>query len=140
VLASAKRLTNRTSGSSAGLNFGYFYENSPIIAYDGEEPPGYTIYDFVQSTVLGCRTPHLWLRDGKSLYDALGPEFTLLRTDPAVEIGGLVAAAAQRGVPMIVLDVDAEETASLYPSKLVLSRSDQHVAWRGDELPNDPTV
>ncbi|MGC1561124.1 MAG: FAD-dependent oxidoreductase [Bradyrhizobium sp.] len=123
-----------------GLNFGYFYKNSPIIAYDGEEPPGYTNYDFVQSTVPGCRTPHLWLRDGKSLYDALGPEFTLLRTDPAVEIGGLVAAAAQRGMPMIVLDVDAEETASLYPSKLVLSRSDQHVAWRGDELPNDPTV
>ena len=123
-----------------GLNFGYFYKNSPIIAYDGEEPPGYTIYDFVQSTVPGCRTPHLWFRDGKSLYDALGPEFTLLRTDPAVEIGGLVAAAAQRGMPMIVLDVDAEETASLYPSKLALSRSDQHVAWRGDELPNDPTV
>ena len=120
-----------------GLNFGYFYKDSPIIAYDGEEAPGYTMYDFSQSTVPGCRTPHLWLRDGRSLYDALGPAFTLLRFDPAVEAGGLVAAAAQRGVPMLVLDVDADETAALYPRKLVLSRPDLHVAWRGDELPDD---
>jgi len=68
-----------------GLNFGYFYEDSPIIAYDTEKAPGYTLYDFRQSTVPGCRTPHLWLRDGRSLYDALGPDFTLLRFDPAVE-------------------------------------------------------
>jgi hypothetical protein len=120
-----------------GLNFGYFYKNSPIIAYDGEEAPAYTLYDFTQSTVPGCRTPHLWLRDGRSLYDASGSEFTVLRFDPAVEASGLVAAAAKRGVPIVVLDVDAEETASLYPSKLVLSRPDQHVAWRGDELPED---
>jgi hypothetical protein len=68
----------------------------------------------------------------------MGPEFTLLRFDPAVEIDGLVAAAAQRGVPLAVLDVDADESASLYPQKLLLSRPDQHVAWRGDELPKDP--
>ncbi len=121
-----------------GLNFGYFYEGSPIIAYDGKEPPAYDIYNFSQSTVPGCRTPHLWLRDGRSLYDALGPEFTLLRFDPAVETGSIAAAAAQCGVPFVVLDVDADETASLYPYKLVLSRPDQHVAWRGNELPENP--
>lgn len=121
-----------------GLNFGYFYKGSPIIADDGEEPPPYTLYDFRQSTVPGCRTPHLWLGDGRSLYDALGSEYTLLRFDPAVETGSLVAAAAKRGIPMFVLDVDAAESASLYPRKLVLSRPDQHVAWRGDEPPQDP--
>jgi hypothetical protein len=26
----------------------------------------------------------------------------------------------------------------LYPEKLLLSRPDQHVAWRGDKPPNDP--
>ncbi|MGB7846441.1 MAG: hypothetical protein WBL63_12565 [Candidatus Acidiferrum sp.] len=67
----------------------------------------------------------------------MGSDFTLLRFDPAVEIGALVAAAARRGVPMAVLDVDADETASLYPHKLVLSRPDQHVAWRGDKPPDD---
>jgi hypothetical protein len=121
-----------------GLNFGYFYAASPIIAYDGEPAPAYDIYEFRQSTVPGCRTPHLWLRDGSSLYDVLGPDFTLLRFDPKVEISGFVEAAAYRGVPMAVADVDADEAASLYPHKSLLSRPDQHVAWRGDKPPDDP--
>jgi aromatic ring hydroxylase-like protein len=97
-----------------------------------------TLYEFRQSTVPGCRTPHLWLLDGRSLYDALGPEFTLLRFDPKVDTGGLVAAAAQCGVSMVVLDVESGESESLYPRKLVLSRPDQHVAWRGDAPPRFP--
>jgi hypothetical protein len=121
-----------------GLNFGYFYERSPIIAYDGEAAPAYSMYDFRQSTVPGCRTPHLWLRDGRSLYDALGPDFTVLRLDPQVDVDGLVVAAARRGVPVTVLDVDAEGASALYPCKLLLSRPDQHVAWRGDRPPEDP--
>lgn len=120
-----------------GLNFGYFYDDSPIIAYDGEKAPDYTLYDFSQSTVPGCRTPHLWLRNGRSLYDAVGPEFTLLRFDAAVATEALRTAAAHRGVPMVVLDLKAVGSQSLYPTKLVLSRPDQHVAWRGDELPDD---
>src|SRR5262245_23520287 len=121
-----------------GLNFGYFYPDSPIIAYDSETAPTYSIDQFSQSTVPGCRTPHLWLRDGRSLYDVLGSDFTLLRFDPRVEIGGLVGAAAHRGVPMAVVDVDAAEAAALYPCKLLLSRPDQHVAWRGAKPPADP--
>ncbi|HEY2664333.1 MAG TPA: FAD-dependent oxidoreductase [Candidatus Binataceae bacterium] len=121
-----------------GLNFGYFYAASPIIAYDGEQPPGYTMYDFSQSTVPGCRTPHLWLHDGRSLYDLLGPGFTLLRLDPQVEVDGLVKAAEKRGLPLVVLEVEGNGVAALYPCKLLLSRPDQHVAWRGNEQPNDP--
>ena len=121
-----------------GLNFGYFYEDSPIIAYDGEPAPGYDIYEFRQSTVPGCRTPHLWLRDGRSLYDVLGSDFTLLRFDPKVEISALVNAAAHRGVPIDVVEVNADEAPALYPHKLLLSRPDQHVAWRGDRPPEDP--
>jgi hypothetical protein len=44
----------------------------------------------------------------------------LLRFDPAVEVGGLVTAAAKRGVPMAVLDVDADDAAALYSRKLIL--------------------
>jgi 2-polyprenyl-6-methoxyphenol hydroxylase-like FAD-dependent oxidoreductase len=121
-----------------GLNFGYFYADSPIIAYDGEAAPAYTMYNFTQSTVPGCRTPHLWLRDGRSLYDVLGPDFTLLRFDPDVEVSALGAAAAQRGVPMAMVDVESDDAATLYPHKLLLSRPDLHVAWRGDKPPEDP--
>jgi hypothetical protein len=80
----------------------------------------------------------MWLNDGRSLYDALGPGFTLLRRDRSVDVAGLVAEAARRGVPFAVLDLDAEEAAALYPRNLVLARPDQHVAWRGDRVPADP--
>jgi 2-polyprenyl-6-methoxyphenol hydroxylase-like FAD-dependent oxidoreductase len=120
-----------------GLNFGYFYEGSPVIAYDGEAPPGYTLYDFSQSTVPGCRTPHVWLKDGTSLYDALGPDFTLLRFDPRLDVSALANAAMCRGVPMKVLNVEANEATAVYPCRLLLSRPDRHVAWRGDQLPQD---
>jgi 2-polyprenyl-6-methoxyphenol hydroxylase-like FAD-dependent oxidoreductase len=121
-----------------GLNFGYFYDASPIIAYDGETAPGYTMYHFTPSTVPGCRTPHLWLADGRSLYDALGPGYTLLRRDRTVDVGGLVSTAAFRGVPLTVLDLDEQHTAVLAPWRLLLVRPDQHVAWRGSGAPADP--
>lgn len=121
-----------------GLNFGYFYDASPIIAYDDAAPPAYTMADFTPSTVPGCRTPHLWLRDRRSLYDALGPDYTLIRTDPSASAEPLMAAAAQRRVPVALLDLDAPEAAALYPWKFVLSRPDQHVAWRANVLPADP--
>ena len=91
--------------------------------------------NFTQSTVPGCRTPHLWLDDGRSLYDAMGPDYTLLRFDPAVDAGPLLAAANKRGVPMALVDVAAKDATAVYRHKLVLSRPDQHVAWRGDKVP-----
>jgi 2-polyprenyl-6-methoxyphenol hydroxylase-like FAD-dependent oxidoreductase len=122
----------------AGLNFGTYYDRSPIIAYDGSEHPAYTMSDYTPSTVPGCRTPHLWCKDGGSLYDAMGPEFTLIRLDPAVDVAALQAAARSRGLPLEVLDIDRPIGATCYGSGLVLSRPDQHVAWRGDVLPADP--
>lgn len=118
-----------------GLNFGYFYDRSPIIAHD-DEAPGYTMYDFTPSTVPGCRVPHVWLRDRSSLYDLMGPEFTLLRLDRRIDADPIMTAAAARGVPMRLLDV-ATEKASPYDCGLVLARPDQHVAWRGDAAPAD---
>lgn len=117
-----------------GLNFGYFYERSPIIHYDGADPPAYTMADFAPSTVPGCRAPHLWLADGRSLYDVLGPGYTLLRFDKLCETGALQIEAARQRVPLDVFDVEAPDTAP-YDRKLVLVRLDQHVAWRGDALP-----
>lgn len=123
---------------AGGLNFGYYYESSPIIAYDGEPHPGYTMHEFKSSTVPGCRMPHLWLGDGRSLYDALGPYYTIIRLDPTVPVSGILDAAARLGVPLAVLDVDAPHAQTLYARKLVLVRPDQHVAWRGDEEPAAP--
>jgi hypothetical protein len=121
-----------------GLNFGTYYAASPIIAYDGTSHPTFSMSEFTPSTVPGCRTPHLWFSDGRSLYDVMGPEYTLLRLASGVDVSPLVAAAGKRGVPLAVVDVDSRIAPGLYTHKLVLSRPDQHVAWRGDACPNDP--
>ena len=122
----------------AGLNFGYYYDASPIIAYDDEAQPRYTMHDYTPSTVPGCRTPHVWLSDGRSLYDAVGRDYTLLRFDRTIDVSALTRAATERGVPLEVLDVESPEVAGLYRHKLLLSRPDQHVAWRADRLPASP--
>ncbi len=93
---------------------------------------------FTSSNVPGCRAPHLWLADGRSLYDVMGPDFALLRFDPSVDVGPLVAGAAAVGLPLTVVDVDTTDPlAAAYATALTLVRPDQHVAWRGDALPDD---
>jgi 2-polyprenyl-6-methoxyphenol hydroxylase-like FAD-dependent oxidoreductase len=121
----------------AGLNFGYYYDASPLIAYDDEAAPSYSMDGFTPSTVPGCRTPHFWLADGRSLYDAMGPEYTLLRFDPQADAGALLEAAARRKLPLAVLDVQAGAVPEAYRHALLISRPDQHVAWRGDRVPDD---
>ena len=122
----------------AGLNFGTYYDRSPIVAYDGSEHPRYTMDRYTASTVPGCRTPHFWCEDGRSLYDAMGPEFTLLRLDAAVDVTTLETAARNKAVPLKVFDLEPKEPC--YEGKLVLSRPDQHVAWRGNHVPDDPAA
>ena len=120
-----------------GLNFGYYYDKSPIIAYDEGTPPAYGMADFTPSTVPGCRVPHTWLNDGRSLYDALGPDYTLLRFDTAIDVSDLMSEAARARVPIRLLDVTSGESAGIYDRLLVLARPDQHVAWRGNLPPKD---
>jgi hypothetical protein len=121
----------------AGLNFGYFYESSHLIAYDGEVHPSYTMYQFTPSTVPGCRTPHVWLDSGESLYDVMGDDYALLRNDPTLDVRPLLEEANARGIPLKVVDITGESAKHIYQEALVLSRPDQHVAWRGNALPHD---
>ena len=94
--------------------------------------------DFTPSTVPGCRVPHIWLNDGRSLYDVLGPDYTLLRFDTAVDVSDLMSEAARARVPVRLLDVTPGEGAGVYDRSLVLARPDQHVAWRGNRAPDNP--
>ncbi|TDF62680.1 FAD-dependent oxidoreductase [Cupriavidus sp. L7L] len=123
----------------AGLNFGYFYDKSPLISYDGEQQPGYSMGAFTPSTVPGCRTPHFVLADGRSLYDVMGQDYAVLRFRPDTDISGLLNAASKQGLPIKVVDLFGEKVPDAYRHALVISRPDQHVAWRGDTIPADPT-
>ena len=122
----------------AGLNFGYFYDQSPAIAYDGEGPPPYTMGDFEPSTAPGARMPHVWLSDGRSIFDAMGPGYTLLRYDPTCDVTALSEAARRNGVPLTLIDLSIAEVDAGQPAEaLLLVRPDQHIAWRGRLPPSD---
>jgi 2-polyprenyl-6-methoxyphenol hydroxylase-like FAD-dependent oxidoreductase len=121
----------------AGLNFGYFYENSPIIMKDAEQAPAYSMGSFTESTVPGCRAPHFWLDNGKSLYDDFGDGYTLLKFDRNTEVRALESAMSEKQVPLTILSIDAIKIPVSYSNKFVLCRTDQHIVWRGDVLPSD---
>ena len=118
-----------------GLNFGYFYEKSPIIAHEAEPAPAYTMGSFTPSTVPGCRAPHFWLDNGASLYDLLGQGYSLLRFDASVEVQGFLDSAKKMNMPIQLIDLHAQsQVPSAYQHRLILCRTDQHVIWRGDVL------
>lgn len=133
------RTTKTREFSTLGLVLGTRYDGSPIIVDDGSEPPPEDTIAYVPSACPGSLAPHLWLADGSSLYDHLGPGFTLLVTDGHDGgSGAIVRAAAQRKLPFVVLTPDDPHLAPLYQARFALIRPDQHVAWRGDTLPSDP--
>ncbi|GAA1646955.1 FAD-dependent oxidoreductase [Nonomuraea maheshkhaliensis] len=105
AVAEAVRRTKDREFHSLDLVLGYTYAGSPIVA------PG-----------CGERLPHRWLAPGESLYDRLGPAFSLVgdRSAPGADV--LVAEARELGVPLHIVDLPGEP--------LALVRPDQHVAWR----------
>ena len=118
-----------------GLNFGYFYEKSPIIAHEAEPAPAYTMGSFTPSTVPGCRAPHFWLDNGASLYDLLGQGYSLLRFDANVEVQGFLDSAKKINMTIQLIDLHTQsQVPSAYQHRLILCRTDQHVIWRGDVL------
>ncbi|MQA95591.1 MAG: monooxygenase [Streptosporangiales bacterium] len=122
--------------AAAGLNFGYSYANSPIIVADGPAP-GYTMGTYTPSTVPGCRLPHHWLADGSSLYDHLGPWYTLVALDHFDAAEGWAEEARAAGLPVTVVRFPEGVADPAYTTPFVIARCDQHVAWRGTALPSD---
>jgi 2-polyprenyl-6-methoxyphenol hydroxylase-like FAD-dependent oxidoreductase len=122
-----------------GIQLGYRYEGSPIIVPDGTPAPPDDVARYVQTSRPGHRAPHVWMQDGRSTLDLFGRGFVLLRTRAAPpDVGGLIEAAKSRGVPLSIVDVFEMPVWETYERELILVRPDGHVAWRGDEPPDDP--
>jgi hypothetical protein len=121
-----------------GITFGARYDGSPIIASDGTTPPPDRANIYIPTATPGGRAPHAWLSDGRSLYDALGFELSLLRLGPRPpDVAPFMEAARARGLPLTVIDRREKELRDLYAADLALIRPDQIVAWRGDRPPED---
>ena len=132
---------NEPQFGSLGVQLGARYDGSPIVVGDGEPPPD-AIVEYTPSAVPGGRAPHFWLTRGReigdSLFDRLGPGFTLLAFRGRGREGdALLAAAAERGVPLARLDIGEAYARDLYERDFVLIRPDGHVAWRSDNPPSD---
>ncbi len=124
----------------AGLNFGYYYDASPVMVYDDAVAPAYSMGSFTPSTVPGCRAPHVWLSDGVSLLDVLGTGFTLLCSPHArAEQTALMQQAMHAArVPLTVRVMDDRHTwPAEYRHAWHLIRQDSHVVWRGDQITPD---
>ena len=124
-----------------GITFGGRYDGSPIIVPDGTAPPPDKVNTYEATACPGGRAPHLWLADGRSLYDALGFEFTLLALGgKPVDTAPFRAAAEALAMPLSVVPIESAEARDLYGADLALIRPDQIVAWRGNSATDATAV
>jgi len=122
----------RNEFDTPGVQLGVRYDHSAIVQKSDERPPVDAPTEYVPSGVPGGRLPHVWLSGGESLFDKLGPEFTLLRLKTINAAGSWKEAARSAGVTLTVLDVqESDALKALIGDECVLVRPDQHIAWRG---------
>jgi 2-polyprenyl-6-methoxyphenol hydroxylase-like FAD-dependent oxidoreductase len=111
-----------------GIEYGYRYEDSPIILDDGsgaaDSPDRYQ-----PSIAPGSRLPSVFLNDGMAIYDLFDPWFTLVSFGVSTP-EGIVRAAKRRGVPLRSIVIDDPSVRDIYKSRHLLVRPDHHIAWR----------
>ena len=140
-LAQVADVEQRKSNELLGIELGYRYVDSPVVASEPGEGPDPNSFDYVPTSWPGARLPHVWLPDGAALHDRIGRGYTLLRLAPDGDRGRELASAfRRRGAPLDVLDVSSESARAVYERELVLLRPDLHVVWRGDAPPQDPDL
>lgn len=116
-----------------GITFGGRYDGSPIVKPDGTPPPPDAMNIYVPSASPGGRMPHMWLEDGRSVFDLLGMDWSLVVVDGAAgdRIASFRAAANDLGIDLTVVELAEDGASELYGAELLLVRPDQIVAWRG---------
>jgi 2-polyprenyl-6-methoxyphenol hydroxylase-like FAD-dependent oxidoreductase len=114
----------RSEFNIPGITFGGRYDGSPAILGDGTAPPPDAPNSYAPSACPGGRAPHLWLGEGKSLYDRFGFEWTLLCLSQSPPIAE---------PDLQIAHLKSEEARELYGADYALIRPDQVVAWRGDD-------
>lgn len=122
-----------------GIQLGARYDHSPLIIGGGGDIPIDSPTEYVPTGIPGGRLPHAWLADGKSLFDRLGREFTLICLSTQCPEQSWRDAAASLNVDLTIVTLQAEiALADLLGAALVLVRPDQHIAWRGDANEENP--
>jgi 2-polyprenyl-6-methoxyphenol hydroxylase-like FAD-dependent oxidoreductase len=111
-----------------GITFGGRYDGSPAIVSDGTSPPPEAMNSYTPSACPGGRPPHAWLKDGRSLYDCFGFEWTLLCLNEASALG-----APDLKIVHLADNAERDAVRETYRADYALIRPDQIVAWRGND-------
>jgi 4-hydroxyisophthalate hydroxylase len=124
----------RAEGAIGEVNsFEPHYEGSPVVSRDGSDGASSSA---VGSHEFEARAGHhlapAVMADGRNVYEALGPDFTLLAldADPAT-VDTFRRAAADLRLPLTVVDDPGVGEMGRYEARLVLVRPDHFVAWAG---------
>ena len=126
------------------MHLGYRYLDSPICVFNEEEDRATIDAEHDEPIVYrptsrpGCRAPHAWLPDGRSILDLFGRGFVLLNFDvDGASPTSFIDATKRAAMPLRTERITAASIRALYEKRWVLVRPDGHVAWRGDRLPTD---
>lgn len=119
-----------------GIELGYRYNGSPVIAADeeGKEPP-WEKPCYIPSTWPGSRAPHVFLNDGStSIFDLFGTgrEYTLVDFTNDGRFARRFEEESKRlKIPLGAIHLPGEQRAqAIWERDAVLVRPDDHVAWR----------
>lgn len=139
-----------------GMDMGQYYDSAAVV--DGSATPPDTELDpdlyYVPSATPGAVLPHAWVQRGTeqvSTLDLVGHgRFTLVTgIDDAAWRTAATQLAAQLGIELIVEQVGTRcenddvlttwtKLREVSDSGALLIRPDRHIAWRIDQLPQDP--
>jgi 2-polyprenyl-6-methoxyphenol hydroxylase-like FAD-dependent oxidoreductase len=137
-VAASFDVNHRRMHGMVGVEAGYSYAGSPLIADEPGNTAEWEVSRYVPKAVPGARIPHMWLSDGSALQDRLGDNYTLLDLRGDCDASALVTAFRQRGAPIEVLQLDEPRVRGVYGASVFLLRPDLHIVWRGDGPPEDP--
>jgi FAD-dependent monooxygenase len=120
-----------------GIEMGQRYASRICIPEEHGQAPVWEPSKYIPTTWPGSRAPHVFLKDGRPIFDLYGTWFSLVDFLPNGHGGAerLMDAAAALGVPVKHVRLAGEGHArQVWEENLVLVRPDGHVAWRGDAV------
>lgn len=130
--------THDGENKDLGIEMGQRYKSEIFITDTGDCQPEWVPSSYTPTTWPGSRAPHVFLKDGRPIFDTFGTWYTLVdfSSNGDNDARWLIEAANAIGVPLKHVQLTDETRAQeLWEKPFVLLRPDQHVAWRADKAP-----
>ena len=136
-VAQLANVAQRRAHEMSGVELGYTYAGSPLVCTESGPSHESDYFHYIPSASPGSRLPHAWLSGGRAMQDVIGIGYTLLDFSEQGDTKSLQVAMHEIGAPLDVVRLDEPQAHRVCGRRFVLLRPDGHVAWRGDELPED---